>query len=736
MGQARRRRSQWSDVGHVMGSGVVWLRLVKLWLVLTVGQAMLGQSPGWAKQDLQQPQTEKKQDAGAVISIDAVIRLERQLNPELEDYFVGNLQLPDLQATQRYSLNLTVVNPYDTPIKFSTIRTDCGCAKFETQTDEIPALGTAQFKVQMDVPNGGAAVHFRRTQAAFFDVNSDARPVVRLALLYQLTGVFGFPQSRWNVELPEAENLVVVKVPLVVVPPLTLDQLKLEVGEPLKDFAVALIADDPAVDGPYVKFEVPRKAVPRQGLSGEIALRRTGTEHVSGMILSFKHPEKFSVRPESLRLSRDHLSQPYEAVAMLRVRAPIEANADGGPDRAGSDLANNDRKTAESPPEIGLTIGKSAAQVLVQPLENSGIYRLNIRHNGPFDADAEGRLKLRWKVVLNGEQHVIESWAFLADLSANLTVDKQHMSGLVEAHLASLEGWRSGDLLIRYSTVEHGRHVEFQSDEYGTARLIEGPDAMSVAVREDRLYRLAFDFDAERALVINRCEREERLFDGLDQELRRPVLRNDDRVLLYDKSQRAAFVRRDPAVIHRLDQLPPMINMIASWGVPDVRTLGFCEYQSWDTSSWRPEVEFIGNVDFMAEIKHLGKNRYQVVSRNADVFPGQYVIDWDVKRNVPLKFVSYHVPPDRFPPVVTADVDWAAVDGQVVPASARLSKRDNSHYLDREFQVSIETTVEIHWFSFNQPLPDNLFDQQILHDRTKLDELLSEEVFGKMGDKR
>lgn len=124
-----------------------------------------------------------------------------------------------------------------------------------------------------------------------------------------------------------------------------------------------------------------------------------------------------------------------------------------------------------------------------------------------------------------------------------------------------------------------------------------------------------------------------------------------------------------------------------------------------------------------------------MVSRNADIFPGQYVIDWDVKRNVPLKFVSYHAPPNRFPPVVTANVDWATVDGQVVPASARLSKRNNSHYLDREFQVSIETTVEIHWFSFNQPLPEERFDQQILHDRTKLDELLSEDVFGKTGDK-
>jgi hypothetical protein len=44
-----------------------------------------------------------------------------------------------------------------------------------------------------------------------------------------------------------------------------------------------------------------------------------------------------------------------------------------------------------------------------------------------------------------------------------------------------------------------------------------------------------------------------------------------------------------------------------------------------------------------------------------------------------------------------------------------------------------EGTMELHWFSFNQPLPDDLFEESILSDRKKQDELMSKDVFEKDG---
>lgn len=40
-----------------------------------------------------------------------------------------------------------------------------------------------------------------------------------------------------------------------------------------------------------------------------------------------------------------------------------------------------------------------------------------------------------------------------------------------------------------------------------------------------------------------------------------------------------------------------------------------------------------------------------------------------------------------------------------------------------------DVTIDVHWFSFNEDLPDELFEEEVLADRKKLDELLSQEVF-------
>lgn len=47
-------------------------------------------------------------------------------------------------------------------------------------------------------------------------------------------------------------------------------------------------------------------------------------------------------------------------------------------------------------------------------------------------------------------------WVFMASsmlvAQDDLSLNKEHMSGVVEAHLASLEGWRIADVLIRVSS--------------------------------------------------------------------------------------------------------------------------------------------------------------------------------------------------------------------------------------------------------------------------------------------
>jgi hypothetical protein len=79
--------------------------------------------------------------------------------------------------------------------------------------------------------------------------------------------------------------------------------------------------------------------------------------------------------------------------------------------------------------------------------------------------------------------------------------------------------------------------------------------------------------------------------------------------------------------------------------------------------------------------------------------------------------------------VHTATVDWRSYEGNYLPKFARLSQRSIPEYANQTFQLIEETTVEIHWYSFNKEPLAEFFDEKLLHDRKKLDEMLNTDVF-------
>ncbi len=311
--------------------------------------------------------------------------------------------------------------------------------------------------------------------------------------------------------------------------------------------------------------------------------------------------------------------------------------------------------------------------------------------------------------------------------TTGLSVDKDHMSGVAEAHLATLEGWRKGDVLIRYSTTGNGRFI----NEEG---YVEGPDAVSVVVREDYLARFIFDLDSERTLVINRREREEQLFNALDEELQPPVILVDHRILLYDKTANLQLEKKDAGVISRAAKMRPFQEMLASMGVPDLRSWGCVVRTNWDFDRLRTSIEFNNAVHNIEQLIHVGGDVYRIIAKDLEGtrgFGGQYATDWDVKRNVPVKFVVHHVAPSEGSgnPVITISVKWKSMDGNFVPESSRMSRRSIRPYIGRNFHVEEETTTEVHWFSFNTELSNDVFDEKLLGDRNRLDELLNTDVF-------
>ncbi|MBL8889848.1 MAG: hypothetical protein JNL67_07695 [Planctomycetaceae bacterium] len=324
-----------------------------------------------------------------------------------------------------------------------------------------------------------------------------------------------------------------------------------------------------------------------------------------------------------------------------------------------------------------------------------------------------------------------------------LSVDREHLVGVIEAHLASLEGWRSGDFLFRSISNGEGKRIVAGETIRGVVqpKVVVGPDAFSVVIREDLLQRVVFDLDKQRALVINRCEIEERVFNGLDEEVGRPIIRLDDRVLLYEFDKHI-FVRQKAGEIQKTRNQPTMVQMLTSFGVPDVRYFGVNEGPfGWsDDVRWR--LEYFGNAFGLSEFSNTGQDRYRVVLRKQEVKEserqptdeGQYAIDWDLSCNVPVRFVSHHCSPEACRAAVVADVKWGSHEGNFLPEFARVSHYSHRSYASRNIELSEEKTIDVHWFSFNQELKPELFDVNLLHDRKKLDEMLNTDVFEKSSD--
>jgi hypothetical protein len=223
------------------------------------------------------------------------------------------------------------------------------------------------------------------------------------------------------------------------------------------------------------------------------------------------------------------------------------------------------------------------------------------------------------------------------------------------------------------------------------------------------------------------------MFNALDEEVRQPEISVDRRVLLHDKTADIVLHKTQAGVIEQTRELLPIRSNLALMGVPSLQCWGWGESASWDLDTMRREIEFNNDVHNMASFENVGKNVYRVVAQDLEGtrrgFTGQYVTDWDMQRNVPIKFVAHHASPSKYEPAETTSVKWRSIDDFFIPESARTSRRSMETIAGLRFHLREEISFEVHWFSFNSELSKELFSEELLRDRRKLDELLNTDVF-------
>lgn len=293
-----------------------------------------------------------------------------------------------LEAGKKYRLKLGVINPQEDLIEFDRAQVGCTCMGFEAEAKQIPANGTAVFVVTFltrSSANGRTNVEYIKLMNMGVEM-----PIGILQLNYELSNFFDVKSDRIVIEIPEEDNSVEARVAVHIEPPLTREKLELNVSQQLRDLAVELLPDG---DHAIIKVTATKQNIAQGSIAGEVFLKRQDSSHQDGFALLVRRQEKLTINPESIRLERvPDQDDVYMGKALLRSKI-----SDG----------------ADESPQVELQVAGKAARVEAKPIGNSGIYRVDIRVDGPLEPGADGKLPVKWAIRFGTIERVIESYGFL-----------------------------------------------------------------------------------------------------------------------------------------------------------------------------------------------------------------------------------------------------------------------------------------------------------------------------------
>ncbi len=323
-----------------------------------------------------------------------------------------------------------------------------------------------------------------------------------------------------------------------------------------------------------------------------------------------------------------------------------------------------------------------------------------------------------------------------------LSVDREHLLGCIEAHFANLSTWQQGDFLIRIRVLSDGRYVRRNETVQHMKQLdpVEGADAISAVVETTQIHRVRFDFERKNLFVANRISGSQQLFDSLDREIGEPRHIADDRVIVFDTSKGIGAIRNQAGRVGLLNenQIPTMEFALDRHGVPNPALFGMQSSSRWGDNSVQRRYDFLLNEEELVSITNVGRDLYRMFYRHK-MNPNdprtriRSYADWDVKRQVPVKFTFYSdYRAEGFAgeskPISVGTADWISLGNTNLPRTVRISQGKIGSIDERQFSFQQETTIDVHWFSINEELPEEHFEEAVVHDRALLDKLLSDEI--------
>lgn len=314
-------------------------------------------------------------------------------------------------------------------------------------------------------------------------------------------------------------------------------------------------------------------------------------------------------------------------------------------------------------------------------------------------------------------------------------VDAQYLSDLFAAHKANIESIQTGDVLIKLTINGTGN----------SPRGKPGPETVRLVSKTSGFIRFTFDFENQRFIVVNKRETESSQFDSSDNQIGATRRNSDNTSGVFDFEAKVALRRSNRGSRENVSNFVKNgDSFLVTLNVPQLFAFGGTSdgANQWQTFATVFEsMDQVGHADLIKSIEHIGKDRYrgqssmEIAASAAGGFRTD--IDWDVKRQVPLRYRHYPGPrPDPAIPGTlkvhaSNDVEWTQIEGCYVPIHGRGSSYTPLQLegVLADFWGDQETELQFHWFSVNQQIPAESFDPEILENSEKLAELVDGKWF-------
>lgn len=325
-------------------------------------------------------------DERTLVSAEAIVQFHEQRR-----HGYAEVDLKPLDAGTRYRIQLTVRNPTDEPLVFSGFDFNCRCLTLESRIETIPARGSSQIVFLLTTAK--RAPHKEVVHQVRF-IQTDKRVVAQVDVKYQLSNMFAVTQSQVKLAVPPGQASATAKIPLVITPPLRVEQLELIIAKPLKGLGIEIVD---GLDGAVVQVVAPVEVLEDGPIAGSVGVRLRGSDDSDGFYLTVVPGSRFVIAPEILTLT----SSPDEAFVIGEAVLKMAPSPNQPSDKL--------------EPTIQAVIGNEVFDVRVERIPSTATFRLHLQCPRSTVVGNGESTSIVWKVTYGEESQAIESQWRLAN---------------------------------------------------------------------------------------------------------------------------------------------------------------------------------------------------------------------------------------------------------------------------------------------------------------------------------